>query len=114
MLGLLWLIPALPFAGFAILALFGPVISRTLAAVVGVGSVGLAALSTLLVGGDFMASAGGHGYSQTLWSWMEVGGFNPGITLYLDSVSLLFVVVITFVGFLTHLYSAEYMADDEG
>ncbi|HZK67868.1 MAG TPA: NADH-quinone oxidoreductase subunit L [Chloroflexota bacterium] len=114
MLGLLWLIPALPFAGFAILALLGPVISRTLAAVVGVGSVGLAALITLLVGADFMASAGGHGYSQTLWSWMDVGGFNPGITLYLDSVSLLFVVVITFVGFLIHLYSAEYMADDEG
>ena len=39
MLDLLWLIPILPFVGFAILALFGPHLSRRAIAVVGVGSV---------------------------------------------------------------------------
>ncbi len=41
MLELLWLIPALPFAGFLILALFGARLARTVTALIGVGSVGV-------------------------------------------------------------------------
>jgi NADH-quinone oxidoreductase subunit L len=44
---------------------------------------------------------------------MESGGFRPGIAFYLDSVSLIMILVVTFVGFLIHLYSVEYMHDDE-
>src|SRR6201993_1610960 len=42
------------------------------------------------------------------------GGFQPEIAFYLDPVSLLMLLVVTFVGFLIHLYSVEYMRDDEG
>ncbi len=45
---------------------------------------------------------------------MESGGFQPEIAFYLDPVSLIMLFVITFVGFLIHLYSVEYMRDDEG
>ncbi len=45
---------------------------------------------------------------------MESGGFRPDIAFYLDSVSLIMLLVVTFVGFLIHLYSVEYMHDDEG
>jgi len=45
---------------------------------------------------------------------MVVGDFRPEIALYFDAVTLLMVLVITFVGFLIHLYSIEYMRDDEG
>jgi NADH-quinone oxidoreductase subunit L len=45
---------------------------------------------------------------------MQVGGFRPGIAFYLDALTLVFVFVITFVGFLIHLYSAEFMEDDTG
>lgn len=37
-----------------------------------------------------------------------------GISWYLDALSLLMVAVITGIGFLIHLYSAEYMAHDDG
>ncbi len=110
MLGLLGLIPALPLAGFLILALAGGWLSRRWAAIVGVGSVALAAIVALLVGIQFLASPPpGYSYTQTLWVWMNVNGFTPGVSFYLDALSLIMVLVVTFVSALIHLYSAEFM-----
>ena len=115
MLGLLWLIPSLPAAGFVVLVLGGRRLSRRGAAVVGAGSVGLAALVTLLVAASFIASPPpGDAYRQVLWTWFDVAGLKPQIAFYLDAMSLIFVLVITFVGFLIHLYSTEHMERDEG
>ena len=115
MFDLLWLVPALPFAGFLILALFGKRIGKTASGVTGVGSVGLSALLTLIIGITFISSPpSGNSYNIKLWQWFDVGGFNPSIALHLDSLSIVFMFVITFVGFLIHLYSAEFMIDDEG
>lgn len=112
---LLWLIPALPFAGALILILTGTRLSRALVSVVGVGSVGLSALLTLILGGQFLSSGATEPvYRQVVWQWFNVAGFNPGITFHLDTLAMVFIFVITFVGFLIHLYSTAYMADDDG
>jgi len=66
-----------------------------------------------LIGVNFLSSAE-RSYSQVLWDWFNVNGFNPQVALHLDALSLVFIFVITFVGFLIHLYSAEFMIDDEG
>jgi NADH-quinone oxidoreductase subunit L len=113
MLDLLWVVPALPFAGFIILALTGSRLSRTLSGIVGVGSVGLSAVLSVLIAVEFMGTAG-EPFTQILWTWMQVGDLAPGISLRLDALSVVFLLVITVIGFLIHLYSAEYMADDEG
>ena len=114
MYNLLWLIPALPFAGFLILALRGKQLGKTGAAFFGVGSVGLSALLTIILGINFIASPPpGHSFNQVLWSWLNVAGFNPSIAFHLDALSMVFMFVITFVGFLIHLYSAEFMYEDE-
>ena len=69
----------------------------------------------LLVCGSFIASPpAGDAYHQVLWTWMDVAGFAPAIGFYLDAVSVIWVLVITFVGFLIHLYSTEHMEHDEG
>jgi NADH-quinone oxidoreductase subunit L len=49
-----------------------------------------------------------------LWTWIGVGNFNPGISFQLDALSLIMMLVVTFVGFFIHLYSAEYMEESEG
>jgi NADH-quinone oxidoreductase subunit L len=61
---------------------------------------------------EFLAH--GTPYTQVLWTWLNVDGFRPEIAFYLDPLSLLMVVVVTFVSFLIHLYSAEFMREDEG
>jgi NADH-quinone oxidoreductase subunit L len=114
-ISLLWLIPALPFASALVLVLFGPRFSRRATAAVGVGSIGLSALITILVAASFFsAPPSGNSYTQLLWTWINVAGFEPQIGLYLDALSLVMVLVVTFVGFLIHLYSAEFMIEDEG
>ena len=115
MLSLLWLIPALPAAGFVLLVLFNRRLGRTGATWIGAGSVGLSALVALLVCGSFVVSPpAGDAYHQVLWTWMNVAGFAPSIGFYLDAVAVIWVLVITFVGFLIHLYSTEHMEHDEG
>ncbi len=64
--------------------------------------------------GILLRTSPGVGLCNDLWTWMIVGGFRPEIGLYLDPVSLVMVLVITFVGFLIHLYSTEYMREDDG
>ncbi len=115
MLPLLWLIPILPLTGFLVLALGGGHLARTGIAVVGVGSVGLSALAAILIGFDFIAAPpAGFAFHQVAWTWMDIAGFTPKIGFYLDALSLVMVLVVTVVSFLIHLYSAEFMAGDEG
>ncbi len=115
MIGLLWLIPALPFASAILLMLFGSRLSRGKIATVGAGSIGLSALTTILVAVSFVgAPPAGGSYTQVLWTWIKVGGFEPQAGLYLDALSLVMLLVVTFVAFLIHIYSAEFMIADEG
>ena len=112
---LLWLIPALPFTGALILILAGTRLSRVLVSIIGAGSVGLAAIITILVGLDFLSgSTDVNFYRQVAWTWMNVSGFTIDFAFHLDALSLVFLFVITFVGFLIHVYSTEFMAEDEG
>jgi NADH-quinone oxidoreductase subunit L len=112
---LLFLVPLLPFLGFAVLALGGGQLSRRQIAYVGAGSVGLAAVFALLVTGDVLLSPpAGHVYTQTLWTWFRVGGFSPRIALYLDPLSVVMMLVVTVVGFFIHLYATAHMEGDEG
>ena len=108
---LLWLVPTLPLAGFALLFVSEGRLPDRVVAFVGAGSVGLAALVALLVGYQFLQS-GQPSFALTLWTWMSVAGFDPSVTLYLDALSLVMVGVITGVGFLIHVYATGYMWKD--
>jgi len=65
---------------------------------------------TLLVGLDFLANP--QPFQMTLWTWMQVGNFSPGIAFYFDGLTLVMMSVITGVGFLIHLFSTEFMEED--
>ena len=49
-----------------------------------------------------------------LWSWMPVGSLQVDLGLLLDPLSLTFVLLITGVGGLIHIYAVGYMANDPG
>jgi NADH-quinone oxidoreductase subunit L len=115
MLELLWLIPSLPFAGFVVLAMFGRRLPSKAVALIGVSLVGFSAVIALIVGINFIVSSPpGHAYTQSLWTWLQVGGFIPKIAFYLDALSAVMILVITFVSFLILLYSVEFMKDEKG
>ena len=111
MLDLIWLLPTFPLLGFLILALTEGKLARGPAGWIGAGSVGLSFAVAALVAVSFLQS-GLESHTVSIWTWMSVAGFDPGVNLYLDGLSLVMILVITGVGFLIHVYSTGYMADD--
>ena len=111
----LWLIVALPLTSALVLAVLGSRFSRKIVAALGVGSIGVSSLIAMHAAIEFAsAPPPGRAYTQVLWTWIHIAGFQPHIGFYLDALSLVMILVVTFVGFWIHLYSAEFMRQDEG
>ena len=107
----LGLLPALPLLGFLILALSGGKLPKTVVAWVGAGSIGLAFLVALNLALPIIADDSLI-VRETLYTWMAVGNFEAQFGLTLDGLSTVMILVITGVGFLIHLYSTGFMAND--
>jgi NADH-quinone oxidoreductase subunit L len=115
MLNLLWLVPFIPLAGFLILTASEGRLSRAWVPWIGAGSVGLSAALAAALAFELLAQAPeARVFRQTLWHWMAAGDFGVDFAFYLDALSLNMLLVVTGIGFLIHVYSAGYMADDPG
>ena len=107
-----WWLIALPLAGAALLLLggratnsFGPALATGLSwASFGLGVVAL--LQLLAVAPDQRST------HQTLFNWIPAGAFQLSAGLQIDTLSVSFVLLITFVGSLIHVYSLGYMSHD--
>jgi NADH-quinone oxidoreductase subunit L len=109
-----WLLVALPLAGAAVLLLGGRAADRW-GHLVGV-TMPLAAFVYGLVSFFALLSypAAQRSRDLNVYSWISVGGFRVNVGLLLDPLSLTFVLLITGVGSLIHIYSVGYMAEDPG
>ncbi|MGA8847682.1 MAG: NADH-quinone oxidoreductase subunit L [Nocardioides sp.] len=109
---LLWLVIALPLAGALILLLGGRRTDRWghwLGTALPVGSFVLSVLFMIkLLGRDEEERQIG----QHLYDWIQVGGLDVGMDLLYDQLSALFLLLITGVGSLIHVYSIAYMEHD--
>ncbi len=113
-MSLLFLTCLFPFAGFLLLAFSAGRLSENRAALIGVGSIGLSALTTLFVGLQFLQQGAANTFSQTLWQWINTLELKVGLVLHLDGLSLTMLGVVTGVGFLIHLFASWYMRGEEG
>jgi len=110
--GFAWLLIALPVLGAAVLLLggrrtdrFGPLLATALSWASFV--VGLVVLLQL-VG----LAADERAQHLALWNWIPAGAFQLKVGLLVDPLSMSFVMLITFVGSLIHVYSLGYMEHD--
>lgn len=109
----LYLIPTLPLLGFLILSLAGKHLHKRVIAWIGAGTIGAAALITILLGIEFLQSPPASGaYTQLLWSWFSAGQLSVDVSITADALTLVFIFVITFVGALIHIYSTAFMRRD--
>ncbi|MGV8842573.1 MAG: NADH-quinone oxidoreductase subunit L [Pseudomonas sp.] len=114
-MNLLFLTCLFPLLGFLALAFSRGRWSENLSALIGVGSIGLSALATAWIIWQFnVAPPPGGAYTQVLWQWLSVDGFEPNFALYLDGLSLTMLGVVVGVGFLIHLFASWYMRGDVG
>lgn len=109
---LIWLIPLVPLLSAIVLMVLpqctAKVLPQPLIAAIGVSSVGVAMLLTLTL----VLSGGPYPVEQTLWTWMAIGNFTPGVSFYIDGLTLVMMSIITGVGFLIHVFSSEFMLGD--
>ena len=112
----LWLIPALPLAGFLINGLLGRRLPKflvsTIAVLAPLGSFFVLLGSAFGMFGDMPMLDIPH--TETFGSWLNLPGLHIDFSLVLDQLSLVMLLVVTGVGFLIHVYSVGYMHDDKG
>ncbi len=111
----LWLIPLLPLTGAAINGLLGGNFSRRAVSAVGLFFSGAAFAWSLYVAAQVARlPAGALPHTESIAAWMQAGAFRVNFGFYLDQLSLVMILVVTGVGFLIHVYSVGYMAEDKG
>src|SRR3954452_19302545 len=109
---LLWVVIALPALGAVVLLLGGRRTDRW-GHWLGVGPVSASfVLSLVLFFALVSHDSGDRQFSQHLWTWFTAGRYTVQFNLLYDQLSALFLLLITGVGALIHLYSVGYMEHD--
>src|SRR5438093_9054391 len=115
-LQLLWLVPALPLAGFVLngaLALWRPN-AKAAVSTIGVGALVLAFAAATAAVAEFARLHQAAPLVFRYWEWMPVGDLRLDFALQFDQLSAVMALVVTGVGALIHLFSVGYMYDDPG
>jgi NADH-quinone oxidoreductase subunit L len=112
-LDLVWLIPALPLAGFLILLAFGRRLGEPRAGWFATAMCGGSFVATVIVYAGLLGEPGeDRQFVQTLFSWIPVGSLQVDIGFLVDPLSITMALFVTGVSTLIHLYSIGYMHGD--
>jgi NADH-quinone oxidoreductase subunit L len=106
-----WLVPLFPLIGFLINGLGWKALPHKAGGIIGSLAMLASFVVALLI--FFEVRTGGSGI-VSLFPFIQAGALNIPFAFQIDALSSLFLLIITGVGLLIHIYSASYMADDEG
>ncbi len=111
MIHLVWLVPFLPLLGFLINGLGRRYLSKSLTGVIGSGSVLAAFVISLLIFFE-VRQPGFTPQVVSLFDFISVGSLHIPFAFQVDQLSALFLLIITGVGSLIHIYSTSYMHEE--
>ena len=109
----IWLVPAFPLLGFLLNGFLGKRFGTRFVTFVGPLAIALSFAQSLVLFFQ-MLEAEGNVLKEHLYSWISSGNFEAGINFQVDQLSGLYLLVITGVGFLIHVYSVGYMDGESG
>jgi NADH-quinone oxidoreductase subunit L len=103
------LIPALPLLGFIICGLRRNILNKGIISVIGCGTVLASFILSLMIflNKDYSSE------SWIYWNFINVGDLNIPFSFRVDQLSAIFLLIITGVGFLIHVYSTAYMHEEK-
>jgi NADH-quinone oxidoreductase subunit L len=104
-----YLIPLFPLVGFLILGLLNKRLSKSVAGIIGCGAL----LASFCIALGIFMNMNGQPVEIMVAPWISAGSFSANFAFLLDPLSSIFLLIITGVGFLIHVYSVGYMHDDE-
>jgi NADH-quinone oxidoreductase subunit L len=109
-LQLVWLIPFLPLVGFLINGLGRKQLSKALIGLIGSGVILASFLISVFV---FFQVKSGNTQVVTFFKFINTESLHINFAFQIDQLSSLFLLIITGIGFLIHVYSTSYMHDEE-
>ena len=109
----IWLVPAFPLLGFLLNGFLGKRFGTRFVTFVGPLAIALSFAQSLVLFFQ-MLEAEGNVLKEHLYSWISIGNFEAVINFQVDPLSGLYLLVITGVGFLIHVYSVGYMDGESG
>ncbi len=113
MVDVVWLIPALPLAGFLLILLFGRKLGDPKAGYLATAMIGSAFVVTVGVFADLMSmDVEERRHVATLFQWVPVGSLHIDLAFLADPLSITMCLFVTGIGTLIHLYAVGYMHGD--
>ena len=107
-----YLIPLFPLIGFLLNGLFRKSLSKNAVGLIGSGSILLSFIISLIIFFQVKAADGSITVIN-LFEFIKTDAFNISFSFLIDPLSSLFLLIITGVGFLIHVYSTAYMHKEE-
>lgn len=109
-LQIVWLIPFLPLIGFLLNGLFRKQLSKSLSGIIGSGVILISFILSVYV---FIQVKGGNTHVAHYFNFINTSALKVGFDFQVDQLSSLFLLIITGVGFLIHVYSTSYMHEED-
>ncbi len=110
----LWWIPILPFLGFLLNGTIGRRLARPAVTGIALLFTAVPALLTAWLWSTMLSPGAPEVLSVASRPWIAISGFQVNFAFTVDHLTLIMLAVVTGVGFLIHLYSAGYMAHEDG
>jgi NADH-quinone oxidoreductase subunit L len=109
-LDIVYLIPLLPLIGFLINGLGRKYLSKSLIGIIGCGVILASFVLSIWV---FTQVKGGNSHVADYFTFIKAGTIHISFGFQIDPLSSLFLLIITGVGFLIHVYSTSYMQEEK-
>ncbi|MBL7700084.1 MAG: NADH-quinone oxidoreductase subunit L [Chitinophagaceae bacterium] len=106
---LVYLVPLFPLIGFLLNGVFRNYLPKNLSGLIGSGAILVSFVISVLL---FIEVKNGLVINQTLFDFISVGELSVPFAFQVDQLSSIFLLIITGVGFLIHLYSTAYMHEE--
>ncbi|CAE6733923.1 NADH-quinone oxidoreductase subunit L [Candidatus Nitrotoga fabula] len=105
------LVPLAPLVGAIIAGLFGNIVGRTFSHCITILLVAVSFVASVFIYQDVMA---GNTFNGTVYQWLNLGDTRLEVGFLIDHLTVLMMLVVTFVSLMVHIYTIGYMADDAG
>src|SRR5574343_1790224 len=105
------LVPLAPLFGSILAGLFCKAIGRTASHVVTILGVATAFVASILIYQDVAA---GNTFNGTIYTWATSGDLTLEVGFMIDTLTVMMMLVVTFVSLMVHIYTIGYMSEDPG
>ena len=106
------LIPLCPLIAAIAAGLFGRRLGRVMSHRLTIGGVAVSFLLSLVAFQQVVLS--GHTFNESLYTWMVSGNIRFEVGFLVDRLTVLMMLVVTFVSLMVHIYTIGYMHEDDG